>query len=230
MLRIKNYIKFLGYYKMRIRQFIEQSYFQFKLRSAGNIIQQGAIISKDSILKGGNYIGEYSNINEKSVLGKNVRVGSYSKLTNVNAGDGTVIEGFSILQGVGGNTIQIGENSYISSHSILESSAELQIGNHVSIGPNLRIVTHTGHIQALTDSKIGSPDYLLKKSVKIEDHVYIGVGTIIQMGVTIGKFSIISAGSIVTKSIPPFSLAQGVPAKVVGNVVIEGNIPKIVKI
>jgi acetyltransferase-like isoleucine patch superfamily enzyme len=50
--------------------------------------------------------------------------------------------------------------------------------------------------------------------IHIEDHVWIGMRVIVLKGVTIGKGSVIAAGAVVTKSIPPYSLAGGVPAKV----------------
>nr|WP_143033346.1 DapH/DapD/GlmU-related protein [Prevotellamassilia timonensis] len=51
--------------------------------------------------------------------------------------------------------------------------------------------------------------------VIIEDDCWIGFNVIILPGVTIGKGSIIGAGAVVTKSIPPYSVAGGVPAKVI---------------
>ena len=51
--------------------------------------------------------------------------------------------------------------------------------------------------------------------VVVEDDVWIGAGVIVLKGVTIGSGSIVAAGAVVTKSIPPFSIAAGVPAKVI---------------
>jgi len=49
----------------------------------------------------------------------------------------------------------------------------------------------------------------------IEDDVWLGVGSTVLDGVTIGKGSVIGAGAVVTKDIPPYSIAVGVPAKVI---------------
>ena len=51
--------------------------------------------------------------------------------------------------------------------------------------------------------------------IKIEDDVWIGAGAIILDGVTIGRGSVIGAGAVVTKNIPPYSVAVGVPARVI---------------
>ena len=220
---------FLGYYKMRGINSITGFFVKMKHRFRGNVIQKNVTISKDAVLHGGIYIGESSNILSDTELGKNARIGNCTYLTRVKVGDNSTIEGFSLIQGKSDIKVIIGNNSYISSHSTIEASAEVIIGNHVSVGPNLRIVTHTGHLQALTDEKIGSPKHLVKKPVIIEDNVYIGVGTTILMGVTIGKYSVVNAGSVVTKSVPPYSFIQGIPAKATGKVTFQNGEPVIIK-
>lgn len=85
------------------------------------------------------------------------------------------------------------------------------IGNRVQLGPNVSIYSAGHEISVLSRIKcveFGDPVY-------IEDDAWIGGGTIILPGVTIGKGSTIGAGSIVTKSISPYSVAMGAPAKVV---------------
>jgi acetyltransferase-like isoleucine patch superfamily enzyme len=59
------------------------------------------------------------------------------------------------------------------------------------------------------------------REVVIEENVYIGSNSVILPGVTIGKNSVIGAGSVDTKDIPPFSLAVGNPARVVKQYVSE---------
>lgn len=51
--------------------------------------------------------------------------------------------------------------------------------------------------------------------IVIGDHVWIGMNVIVLKGVTIGEGAVVSAGSVVTKDVPPHSLVAGVPAKVV---------------
>jgi acetyltransferase-like isoleucine patch superfamily enzyme len=53
-----------------------------------------------------------------------------------------------------------------------------------------------------------------REFVKIEDDCWIAANTIILAGVTIGRGSVIAAGSVVTKDVPPYSIVGGVPAKV----------------
>jgi acetyltransferase-like isoleucine patch superfamily enzyme len=87
----------------------------------------------------------------------------------------------------------------------------ITIRERADIGPGVLILTH--------DSMLYHLDLPKKEArtaeVVIGRNCYIGAGTIILPGVTIGDNSIIGAGSVVTKSIPPGSMAMGIPAKVV---------------
>ena len=59
---------------------------------------------------------------------------------------------------------------------------------------------------------------MLKKRVVIKRNAYIGAGAIILPGVTIGEYSIVAAGAVVTKDVPPRTIVAGVPARVVGSI------------
>ena len=87
----------------------------------------------------------------------------------------------------------------------------ITIGNKVTLAPRVHILAH----DASTKHPLG---YAKIAKVKIEDNVFVGAGTIILPGVTIGKNSIIGAGSVVSKSIPENVVAVGNPAKVITTV------------
>ncbi|MDR7079132.1 maltose O-acetyltransferase [Neobacillus niacini] len=84
----------------------------------------------------------------------------------------------------------------------------INIGNNVTIGPEAYILAHDAStIKELNFTKVGS--------ITIEDNVFIGARALILPGVTIGKNSIVAAGSIVTKTVPENSIVAGNPAKVI---------------
>jgi len=89
----------------------------------------------------------------------------------------------------------------------------VEIEENVDIGPNVIIVAHD------TSYHCVQPDIpMLKKRVVIKRNAYIGAGAIILPGVTIGEYSIVAAGSVVTKDVSPHTVVAGVPAKVIGTV------------
>lgn len=100
---------------------------------------------------------------------------------------------------------------------ILRAAKSIKIGNYVKIGANVKILDTDAHSIDFSIRRNTNHDMKEKHSspIIIEDDVLIGVNSIILKGVTIGARSIIGAGSIVTKSIPPDCIAVGNPAKVI---------------
>lgn len=128
-------------------------------------------------------------------------------------GDYVVLDkGVTLLPSYG--HIEIGSNTKISPETIIQGP-----GKGVIIGKNALIAGHCLFISAnhnfdrtdipITEQKENS------KGILIEDDVWIGAGCRILDGVTIGQGSVIGAGSVVNHSIPPYSIAVGVPAKVI---------------
>ena len=87
------------------------------------------------------------------------------------------------------------------------------IEDYVDIGPNVIIVAHDSSYHCVR------PDIpIICKPVTIKRNAYIGAGAIILPGVTIGEYSIVAAGAVVTKDVPPYTVVAGVPARVIGTV------------
>lgn len=120
------------------------------------------------------------------------------------------------------NIIQIGNNVYIGKYCSLET--DIVIKNNVLIGNNVGIIGRYDHDysvigKTIKDSPwIGDKIYNFKGvglSVLIEEDTWIGYGSIILSGVKIGRGSIIAAGSVVTKDIPPYSIVAGNPSQII---------------
>lgn len=141
-----------------------------------------------------------------------------------------------------GHNCSIGTDSNITAwknyyHTNQQFAPEIHIGNHCDIGPQSHITAInrivlgdnvlTGPRVLITDNSHGesniefldiAPKYrplFTYGPVIIEDNVWIGEGAMIMPNVHIGKGSIIAANSVVTKDVPPYSIAAGIPAKVI---------------
>lgn len=86
----------------------------------------------------------------------------------------------------------------------------IEIGKGTAIGRDVVISNHDGH-------SVISPDYKICEPIKTGKHVWIGQGAVIRKGVTIGDGAIIASYAVVTRNVPPHSIAAGIPAKVIKN-------------
>lgn len=122
-----------------------------------------------------------------------------------------------------GKHISIGSNVIININCTFVDCNKIEIGNNVLIASNVQIYTATHPVEMkerlVENEWTEVSDITFFRTfalpVKIEDNVWIGGGVIILPGVTIGKNTVIGAGSVVTKSIPENSLAFGNPCRVV---------------
>lgn len=111
----------------------------------------------------------------------------------------------SILRKMGveiGHNTSIGRNFFLSDRSV--DKGMLKIGNNIDIAANVTVTIASGPQY----SKLKNIYQTVNESVVIEDDVWIGNGSIILSGVTIGKCSIIGAGCVVTKDVPPYSVVS----------------------
>lgn len=110
-------------------------------------------------------------------------------------------------------SITIGDNFRATRNLTIQACGDLKIGNNVLIASDVFICDYNHGTFNVEDSYLNNE--LILSHVEICDGVWIGQGTYILPGVTIGRNSIIGAGSVVTKSIPGYSIAVGNPAKVI---------------
>lgn len=119
-----------------------------------------------------------------------------------------------------GASIELGDYCELSGTSITARSCSIMLGSHVLIGPNCAITDSDFHAHWPASERSINPGMENDAPVRIGDHVWIGMNTLVLKGVDIGACSIIGAGSVVTRNIPPNCIACGVPARV-----IKSNIP-----
>jgi acetyltransferase-like isoleucine patch superfamily enzyme len=113
----------------------------------------------------------------------------------------------------GGPDITVGRNVFINQNCTFYDLGGLDISDDVLIGPNVSIIT-SGHPLRPSDRRSG----VIAKPIVIERNVWVAAGAIIIGGVTIGENSVVAAGSVVTKDIPPNTLVGGNPARVIRSI------------
>jgi len=156
---------------------------------------QKVTIGENVIIRSYTIIYADVEIGDDFKTGHHVVIREHTKIGNrVVVGTNTVIDGNVTI----GNFVKIESNVYIPTHTT--------IGNHVFIGPGA-VLTNDKYPQRLRDR------YEPKGPI-LEDSVTIGANATILPGLRISEGSMVAAGSVVTKDIPAWSLAKGVPAVV----------------
>ncbi|HXE72706.1 MAG TPA: acyltransferase [Candidatus Nitrosotenuis sp.] len=108
----------------------------------------------------------------------------------------------------------IGEGTWIGAFCVIDGSGGLTIGKGCDIACGAHILSHSTVRRCLTQRRYPVID---KSPTVIEDYCFIGENATVLKGCTIGHHSVVGAGAVVTEGtvIPPYSLAVGVPARVV---------------
>lgn len=127
-------------------------------------------------------------------------------------GDGVYVGHRAMLKGYYKGDLRIGAGTWIGQMTFIHSAGDVTIGERVGIGPGVKIIT-SQHAEAGRDTAIlDSP--IEFAPVVIEDHADIGVGSVILPGVRVGKGAQVAAGAVVTRDVPAYAVACGVPARV----------------
>lgn len=128
----------------------------------------------------------------------------------------TVDDGFLLIPPfftTGGTDISVGRNVFINQNCTFYDLGGLDIADDVMIGPNVSLIT-SGHPIEPAQRRA----CVVAKPIVIERNVWIAAGAIVIGGVTIGENSVVAAGSVVTRDVPPNSLVGGNPARVIRSI------------
>jgi acetyltransferase-like isoleucine patch superfamily enzyme len=109
--------------------------------------------------------------------------------------------------------IRIGRDSLIGEYTVIRGQGGVTVGDRVYTSPLVQIVAVNHVFDDLTRPFVEQG--ITAEGIAIEDDVWIGSGAIITDGVRVGKGAVVAAGAVVTKDVPPHTVAAGVPARVV---------------
>jgi acetyltransferase-like isoleucine patch superfamily enzyme len=115
---------------------------------------------------------------------------------------------------------EIGEGCWIGAFTVVDGSGGLTIGRGVDISCGAQIYTHSTVRRCVSGRDFQTVE---RRASSIGDHVFIGANATVLMGVSIGDRSVVSAGAVVTKDVPPGTIVAGVPAAAIGTVEVTGS-------
>ncbi len=120
--------------------------------------------------------------------------------------------------------LSLADNVWIGHQSVIDASNGVSIGEGTQLSPGVGLFSHGSetalrlhgrdYIQIPAEERLG----YTRGPINIGRYCYVGARSILLPGVTLGDGCLVSAGSIVTRSAPPFSLLRGTPARIVGDV------------
>lgn len=168
---------------------------------------------------------------KNAFVGENTTIGELANCVNeggeISIGNNCDIH--AIISVKEAASVQIGSYTTIRGGSVIGAKDSIEIGDYVIISNNVTIYDNNNHPISPTlriemcksgfYSKLWSWKYAKSSPIRIEDNVWIGERSVILKGTTIGEGSVIGCNSVVTKDIPPYSIAVGNPAVVVKKIV-----------
>jgi acetyltransferase-like isoleucine patch superfamily enzyme len=149
-------------------------------------------------------------------IGDNIQIRAMGNLTvgkEVKIRDGVFLHCGESQENARYGKIDIGDFAYIGPNCVLFGQGEIEIGKNCLIAPGT-VITSQQHTFIRRDIPMREQPSERAKIV-IEDDVWIGSNSVILPGIRIGQGSVIGAGAVVTKDVPSYSVAIGVPARVI---------------
>jgi acetyltransferase-like isoleucine patch superfamily enzyme len=155
------------------------------------------------------HVEEFATFGNGSVLEDDVLVFHPG---NVEIGRGVYVGHRAILKGYPRNQLVIGDGTWIGEQCFLNAAGGIVVGRNVGIGPGVRIIS-SYHAEEGLDRPI-LHSRIEFAPVVIKDDADLGVGATILPGVTIGRGVQVGAGAVVSRDLPDYVVAAGVPARV----------------
>ncbi|ACL23738.1 acyltransferase [Chloroflexus aggregans] len=151
-----------------------------------------------------------------TLMGRHISIGDYSSiraLTIINCGGDlsigrySIISSFTLIYGADG--LRIGDHCYIGPQSLINTEEEVRIGHWSALGARCMLYTHGSFLPY-------SEGYWVRFApITIGNRVWCAAGVFLHPGITIGDNSFVKSRSVVSGEIPPDSIVEGNPARVI---------------
>jgi len=194
------------------------------LRRSAMVLRGAARSSTWARREGAAFVGRHVNIRDAHLLraGSGVLIEDFVSIEalsteGVTLGNGVTISRFATIRATGvlgnlGVGFVIGDGSSLGEYCYIGAAGGVTIGKNVLVGQ--RVSFHAENHNFDDPHRPIKEQGVTRRGITVEDDCWIGSGAIILDGVTVGEGSVVAAGAVVTGSIPPYSVAGGVPARV----------------
>ncbi len=158
---------------------------------------------------------KFLSVSDDVRLGKGVKLGSFVNLYGCSIGEMTKIGAFVEIQ----KNARVGRNCKISSHTFICEGVTIE--DNVFIGHNVTFINDTYPRATTPEGGLKTEADWVAEPTLVKKGASIGSGATILSKVVVGENSIVGAGSLVTKDVPPNSIVAGNPAKILRSVINE---------
>ena len=128
-------------------------------------------------------------------------------------GRGAVVAPTGLLGGEPGEGLRMGDRSNLGAWAYVGCSGFISIGSDVLMGPRVSLLAEDHDLDSI-DEPIKAQG-VTRKPITVENDVWLGAGSTVVGGVTIGNGSVVAAGAVVTADVAPYSVVAGVPARLI---------------
>jgi acetyltransferase-like isoleucine patch superfamily enzyme len=152
-----------------------------------------------------------------SLMGRHISMGDYSEIRAltlircdgpISIGRYALVSSFTLVYGAAG--LRVGEHSYIGPQCLINTEEEVRLGRWSALGARSMVYTH-GSFLPFTEGY-----WVRFGAVTIGDYVWCAAGVFLHPGADVGDNSFVNSRSVVSGSLPPGTIAEGNPAKAVG--------------
>ena len=163
------------------------------------------------------HYSSFLSIGRGVTFGDRTRIDAYCRVgvvigDNVTIGSGSLVAGSGVIAEPG-EFVKIGNRTSVGMNNVIWGQGGVTIGQDCLLGPDVVIISEN-HASSSVEIPIREQG-AIRAPIVVGDDCWIGTGAKILAGTTLGKGSIVGAGAVVTRDVPPLAIVVGVPARVV---------------